>query len=71
MLNHIDAWQGSDYSTGFAYTNVINIPVLHKVLKRILHRKWLAGFQIFFGIWTCHGAKYAKVTQGSEQKASL
>ena len=28
------AWQGSDYSSGSAYTRVLNIPGLHKVLKK-------------------------------------
>ena len=33
-LHHIDAWQGSNYSSGFAYTKVLNIPGLHKLLKK-------------------------------------
>ena len=70
-LHHIDAWQGSDYSSGFAYTKVVNIPGLHKVLKKMLHHRWLTGFQVFFRFWTCHGSKYDKVTQGSEQNAPL
>ena len=31
-LNHIDAWQGSDYSSGSAYTRVLNMQALQKVL---------------------------------------
>ena len=33
-LHHIDAWQGTDYSSGSAYTRVLNMPGLHKVLKK-------------------------------------
>ena len=33
-LHHIDAWQGSNYSSGSAYTRVLNMPGLHKVLKK-------------------------------------
>ena len=33
-LHHIDAWQGSDYSSGSAYIRVLNILVLYKVLKK-------------------------------------
>ena len=33
-LHHTDAWQGSDYSSGFGYTRVLNIPGLGKVLKK-------------------------------------
>ena len=36
-LHHIDAWQGSDYSSVSAYTRVLNLPVLHKVVKKMLH----------------------------------
>ena len=32
-LLDIDAWQGSDYSSGSAYTRVLNMSGLHKVLK--------------------------------------
>ena len=71
MLHHKDAWQGSDYSSGFAYGRVLNIPRLHKVFKKMLHHRWLTGFQIFFRFWTCHGSKYDKVTQGSEQNAPV
>ena len=38
------AWQGSDYSPGSAYTKVLNIPGLHKVLNKILHYRYLIGF---------------------------
>ena len=34
MLHRIDAWQDSNYSSGFAYTKVLNIPGLHKVFKK-------------------------------------
>ena len=33
-LHHIDAWQSSDYYSGYAYTMVLNMPGLHKVLKK-------------------------------------
>ena len=33
-LHHIDAWQGTDYSSGSAYTRVLNLPGLYKVLKK-------------------------------------
>ena len=69
--HHIDAWQCSDYSSGSAYTRVLNILGLHKVLKKMLNQRWLTEFQIFLRFWTCHGSKYAKVTQGSEQNAPL
>ena len=69
-LHHIDAWQGTDYSSGSAYTRVLNMPGLHKVLKKMLHHRCLTGFQIFLRFWTCHGFKYARVTQGSEHASS-
>ena len=71
MLHHKDDWQGSDYFSGFAYTRVLNIPWSHKVLKKMMHHRWLTGFQILFRFWTCNGYKHAKVTQGSEQNALL
>ena len=46
MVNQIDAWQGSDYSAGSAYTRVFNMPGLQKVLKKMMHHGCLAGFQI-------------------------
>ena len=70
-LHHIDAWQSTDYSSGSAYTRVLNMPGLHKVLKKMLHHRCLTGFQIFLRFWTCHGSKYARVTQGTEQKSSI
>ena len=70
-LHHLDVWQGSDYSSGSAYTRVLNMPGLYKVLKKILHHRCLTGFQIILRFWTCHGSKYARVTQGSEQNAPL
>ena len=33
-LHHIDAWQGPGYSSGSAYTRVLNMPGLDKVLKK-------------------------------------
>ena len=45
MVNHIDVWQGSDYSAGSAYTRIFNMPVLQKVLKKMMHHGCLAGFQ--------------------------
>ena len=30
----IDAWQGSEYSTDSEYIRILNMPVLHKVLKK-------------------------------------
>ena len=33
-LNHIHAWQGSDYSSGSAYTKVLNLPRLQKVINK-------------------------------------
>ena len=70
-LHHIDAWQGTEYSSGFVYTRVLNMPGLYEVLKEIQHHKRLTGFQIFLRFWTCNGSKYARVTQGSEQNAPL
>ena len=70
-LHHIDAWQGTDYSSGSAYTRVLNMPGLHKVLKKMLHHRCLTGLQIFLRFWTCHGFKYPRVTQSSEQNAPL
>ena len=70
-LHHIDAWQGYDYSLGSAYTRVLNIPGLHKALKKMPYHRCLTGFQIFLRFWICHGFKYPRVTQGSEQNASL
>ena len=37
----------------------------------MLNHRWLTGFQVLFGFWTCHGSKYDKVTQGSEQNYPL
>ena len=70
-LHRIDAWQGTDYSSGHVYTRVLNMLRLHKVLKKMLHHRYLTGFQIFLRFWTCHGFKYARVTQGSEQNTPL
>ena len=70
-LHHIDVWQGSNYSSGSAYTRVLNMPGLHKVLKKMLHHRCWTGFQIFLLFWTCHSSKYARVTQGSEQNTPL
>ena len=70
-LYHIDAWQGSDYSWGSAYTRVLNMTGLHKLLKKWLHHRCLTGFQMFLWFWTCHGSKYSRVTQSSEQNAPL
>ena len=40
-LHNIHIWQGSDYSSGSTYTRVLNMPRLHKVLKKMLHhRSW-------------------------------
>ena len=33
-LHHIDAWQDTDYSSGSAYNRVLNMPGLHKALKK-------------------------------------
>ena len=70
-LHHIDAWQGTDYSSGSAYTRVLNVPGLHKVLKKMLHHSCLTGFQTFPRFWTCHCFKYTWFTQSSEQNVPL
>ena len=70
-LHHIDTWQSSYCSSVSAYNSVLNMPMLHKVLKKILHHRCLTGFQIFLRFWTFHGSKYARVTQGSEQQRSI
>ena len=31
---HLDAWQGSEYPSGSEYTKILNMPGLHKVLKK-------------------------------------
>ena len=46
-----DAWQGSEYSSGFEYTRILNMPMLHKVLKKMLHQRCLTGFGIFLRLW--------------------
>ena len=38
-LHHIDARQGTDYSSGFAYIRVLNMPGLHKAILRMLHHR--------------------------------
>ena len=43
----IDTWQGSEYSSGSQYTRILIMPVLHKVLKKMLHHRCLTGFWIF------------------------
>ena len=70
-LHHIDTWKSSYCSSVSAYNSVLNMPMLHKVLKKILHHRCLTGFQIFLRFWTFHGSKYARVTQGSEQHCSI
>ena len=30
----IDAWQGSEYCSGSEYTKILNMPGLHKILKK-------------------------------------
>ena len=40
----IDAWHESEYSSGFKYGRVLNMPGLHKVLNKMLHSKYLIGF---------------------------
>ena len=63
--------QSSYCSSVSAYNSVLNMPMLHKVLQKILHHRCLTGFQIFLRFWTFHGSKYARVTQGSEQLRSI
>ena len=53
-LHHIDAWQGTDYSSGSAYTRVLTMPGLHKVLKKMLHHRCLTGLKIFLSFWAYH-----------------
>ena len=65
------AWQGTDYFSRSAYTRVLSMPGLYKALKKILHHRCLTGFQIFLRFWTCHGFKYARVTQAFEQNTPL
>ena len=48
-LHHIDAWQGSNYSSGSGYTRVLNMPGLHKVLKKMLHYRCWTGFKYSSG----------------------
>ena len=33
-VHHIDAWQVTEYSSGSAYTWVLNMPGLYKALKK-------------------------------------
>ena len=47
----MDAWQGSEYSSGSEYTRILNMPELDKVLKKILHYRCLAGFRLFLMFW--------------------
>ena len=71
-LHHVDASrQGSDYSSGSANTRALNMPGLHKVLKKMLHHRCLTGFQTFLMLRTCHSSKYARVTQGFKQNLQL
>ena len=70
-LHHIDVWESSEYSSGSACTRVLNLPGLHKVLKKTLHHRCLTGFQIYLRFWTWHGCIYVRVTQGAEQNAPL
>ena len=44
---------------------------LNKVLKKMLHDRCLAGFQIFLRFSINQGSNYARVTEGSERKAQL
>ena len=43
-LHHIDAWQGTDCSSGSVYTRVLNIPRLCNVLKKTLLYGYLKEF---------------------------
>ena len=71
-LHHIDAWQGTDYSSGSTYTKVLNIPGLHKVLKKMncIIDAW-EDSKYSQALKICHGSKYARVAQGSEQNIPL
>ena len=40
----IDAWQDSEYSSGSKYGRVLNMPGLHKVLKKAHHYRYLIDF---------------------------
>ena len=42
----IDAWQDSKHSSGSEHTTVLNMPGLHKALKKMLHYRYLIGFWI-------------------------
>ena len=63
----IDVWQGSEYSSGSEYIRILNMPGLHKVLKKMLHHRCLTGSRIFVRFWIWQGSRYSRITQGSEQ----
>ena len=61
-LYHIDAWQGTDYSSGFAYTRVLNMPVLHNIL----------GFtRLFKKCCIIDAWQHSKYSSGSEHATIL
>ena len=68
-LQYIDAWSGTVYSSGSAYTRDLNVLGFHKIFEKMLLHRCSTGFRIFLRFWTCHGSKYDRVMQGSEQNA--
>ena len=40
----IDVWQYSEYALDSEYATVLNMLRLHRVLNKILHHRYLAGF---------------------------
>ena len=48
-LNRRDAWHSSDYSSGSAYTRVLNMQGLQKVLAEMMHYRFLTGSQNSLG----------------------
>ena len=68
----LDAWQGSEYSSNSEYARILNMTVLHNVLKKCCtidawqDSEYSSGFE-----YEWKGSKYASVTQGFEQNALL
>ena len=59
----IDVWQYPKYALDSEYATVLNMLRSHKVLNKIFHHKYLAGF------WNASRSENNSVTQGSVENS--
>ena len=71
MLHHIDARPGSDYCSGSAYTRVLNMPGYTRFLKKCCIIDAWQDPKHSSGSEHSTLLNMPRVTQGSEQNASL